>query len=251
MLAADWLIPASLTPIEFWALVLISVLTSTVTAMTGVGGGAALLAVMANMLPAAVVIPVHGWVQLGSNVGRLVLMRRYVRWSMLGWFVAGCLIGSLLGGQLAVNLPAGLLQLLLGGFILYCCWLPVRGFGAGRSGVLLGALTSFISMFIGAAGPFVISSIRPLFPERHQLIGTMAALMSVQHGLKVLVFGLFGFAFSDWLGLILLMILSGLLGTVLGKLLLDRIPNEQFSSALKVIISVMALKLLWDGFSAL
>jgi hypothetical protein len=36
----------------------------------GIGGGAALLAVMASLVPPAALIPVHGVVQVGSNLGR-------------------------------------------------------------------------------------------------------------------------------------------------------------------------------------
>ena len=52
--------------------------------------------------------------------------------------------------------------------------------------------------------------------------------MTVQHGLKIVVFGLAGFAFWDWLPLIAAMIASGFLGTVYGTRLLDRLPEESF-----------------------
>ena len=59
------------------ALTLLAVSTagSFITAAFGIGGGAVMLATMALILPAPALIPVHGVVQLGSNVGRLWLMR--------------------------------------------------------------------------------------------------------------------------------------------------------------------------------
>lgn len=246
----DWLRPAALAQGEFLFLIAISAFTSAMTAMMGVGGGAVMIAVMANIMPPIAVIPVHGTVQLGSNLGRLWAMQQHVRWSLVGWFALGCLFGSLLGGQIAVNIPMHWLKLIIGSFILYSCWLPLRTrLAGGKSGVLLGAVTAFVSMFVGVTATFVIAALRNTLTERRALVGTMAALMSVQHALKALVFGLFGFAFSDWLGLVALMIITGLAGTLVGKRVLDRMPNEHFSRVLKLVLTLLSLKLLWDGAS--
>ena len=52
----------------FWLLVFISSLTSLLTAIAGAGGGAVLIAILALVLPAQAIIPVHGVVQMGSNL---------------------------------------------------------------------------------------------------------------------------------------------------------------------------------------
>jgi uncharacterized membrane protein YfcA len=221
------------------------------TAMMGVGGGAVMIAIMANLMPPIAVIPVHGTVQLGSNLGRVWTMHQHIRWPLVGWFALGCLLGSLLCGQIAVSIPAHWLKLIIGSFILYSCWLPMRTrLAGGRSGVLLGAITAFVAMFVGVTATFVIATLRNTLPDRMQLVGTMAALMAVQHALKALVFGLFGFAFADWLGLVVLMIITGFIGTLIGKRVLDRVPNEHFASGLKLVLTLLALKLLWDGVQA-
>ncbi len=246
----DWLRPAALEQGPFLFLIGLSAFTSAMTAMMGVGGGAVLIAVMANVMPPIAVIPVHGSVQLGSNLGRLWTMQEHIRWPLVGWFALGCLAGSLLGGQIAVSIPSHWLKLIVGSFILYSCWLPLRTrLAGGKSGVLLGAITAFVAMFVGVTATFIISALRNSLPERRELVGTMAALMAVQHALKALVFGLFGFAFADWLGLVVLMIITGFMGTLAGKRVLDRIPNERFSQVLKLISTLLALKLLWDGIS--
>ncbi|WP_255856540.1 sulfite exporter TauE/SafE family protein [Marinobacterium rhizophilum] len=246
----DWLRPDGLAQGEFLFLIAISALTSAMTAMMGVGGGAVLIAVMANIMPPVAVIPVHGTVQLGSNLGRVLTMQQHIRWPLVGWFALGCLLGSVLGGQIAVSIPTHWLKLIIGSFILYSCWLPLRTrLGGGRSGILLGAVTAFVGMFVGVTATFVIATLRNTLPERMELVGTMAALMAVQHALKALVFGLFGFAFFDWLGLVLLMIITGFAGTLLGKKALERTPSEYFSRGLKLVLTLLALKLLWDGAS--
>jgi len=55
-----------------------SLIASFVTAALGIGGGVILLATLAVLPPPAALIPVHGAVQIGSNVGRTLLMLRRV-----------------------------------------------------------------------------------------------------------------------------------------------------------------------------
>ena len=63
-----------LSPWQAVAFYVLSFFTSAMTAAAGIGGGVVLLAIMATVYPPAVLIPVHGMVQLGSNGGRALLM---------------------------------------------------------------------------------------------------------------------------------------------------------------------------------
>ena len=59
----------------------------------------------------AVLIPVHGVVQLGSNVGRAALMFRNVLREILPVFLIGTIVGAAVGANLVVALLIPLLQL--------------------------------------------------------------------------------------------------------------------------------------------
>ncbi|MGF1680305.1 sulfite exporter TauE/SafE family protein [Photobacterium minamisatsumaniensis] len=237
--------PDLLSVSHFTVLIIFSFVTSALTAVMGVGGGAMLIAVMATFMPAAAIIPVHALVQLGSNGGRCWLLRQHVRRDILLWFFVGSILGALMGGQLAFNLPSEAITLILGCFILASCWLPItRSLGGNKSMATLGGITTFLTMFIGATGPFVIASIKHLIPERRELVSTTAALMSFQHAIKALTFGLFGFAFIDWIGLIGLMVGTGFLGTLAGQYLLERFPNHQYHKILKLLLTFIAIRLI-------
>lgn len=86
-------------------LVVLSFLTSAVTATFGIGGGLLMLAAMASTLPALAIIPVHAAVQLGSNAGRAAVMRRHVDRGVLSVFVVGAVLGAGIGSQIVVSLP--------------------------------------------------------------------------------------------------------------------------------------------------
>jgi len=80
--------------IGFLVLCAVSFLGSMVAAALGLGGGLLVIATMALYLSPAVLIPVHGVVQLGSNLGRAVLMARHVLKSVLPAFVVGTVLGA-------------------------------------------------------------------------------------------------------------------------------------------------------------
>ena len=110
---------------------------------------------------------------------------------------------------------------------------------------------ALLSMFVGATGPLMsVILAQILANDRKALVATHAAAMTVQHGLKIVVFGLAGFAFWDWLPLIAAMIAFGFLGTVYGTRLLDRLPEESFRRWFKIGITVLALELLWQGLES-
>ena len=56
--------------------------------LSAIGGGALLIAILASVLPPAVLIPIHGIVQVGSNLGRAAIMLRHLEWSIIPAFVA-------------------------------------------------------------------------------------------------------------------------------------------------------------------
>jgi len=242
----DWLLPANVTLGVFAALVAISFFTSALTAAFGIGGGVAMLGALAGSVPPAMVVAVHGVVQFGSNIGRAVLQRAHILWRPTALFTAGSVIGAGLGAAVFTALPEKLLLALLGVFILLMTWVPKpRIPGLATGGVFVGGvIATFVTMFVGATGPFVQALFLPMGLEKRVLIATHAACNVIQHGLKALAFGWLGFNFADWMPLLIAMIASGFLGTWLGTILLERLPEALFKTILKWLLTVLALDLL-------
>lgn len=248
------LLPDSLSPALAGCLLLASVMTSMITATLGAGGGLLLLVLMALWIPPAVIIPVHGMIQMGSNGGRAALTWRHADWRTVAAFAPGVVVGAGIGAWLLVDLPEHLWQLTIAGFVLYLCWGPALPKGAfGPVGVFLAStLTSFISLFVGATGPLVAAFIKQMHEDRFKTVATFATAMSLQHAPKALVFGLAGFVFQQWLAFILAMIAFGFAGTWLGLHLLRSVSNRHFQRIFNLVLTLLALRLLWQaGQSAL
>lgn len=118
-----------------------------------------------------------------------------------------------------------------------------------RWSVLTRGISSFLTMFFGATGPFVATYTKALGLDRHGYVATHGALMTVQHLLKAFVFGFLGFAFGPWVAAILLMVAAGLAGTLLGRLVLNRLTDRYFRHALNILLLLISLRLIWTGVS--
>lgn len=253
-LDAAALLPEGLGVAAACLLVFASFFTSALTATFGVGGGVAMLALLGLFIPVAALIPVHGAVQLGSNTGRAWRQRDYVRWSVAGPFIAGSVLGAIVGAFVVIQLPDALMKVALGVFIVAITWVTIPGIDRlGKAGITVGsAVLAVLSMMLGATGPLLNALLAQLFVgDRKGLVATHAAGMTVQHALKIVVFGFAGFAFASWLPLVAAMIVSGYLGTIYGTRLLDRLPEERFRFWFKIMLTVLALDMARRGLVAL
>lgn len=246
------MVPEGLNIFLFWMLVATSFLGSFISTAAGIGGGVTMLAVMAQVMPPLALIPVHGLVQLGSNISRAVVMIRHIDLRFIGWFFVGGLLGAAVGVRVVTALPVSVLQSVLGLFILYSVWGPMPTGGRPSRTRLIagGGITTLASMFVGASGPLAMVIVKAFDYDRFTKVGTFSGVMVVQHGLKGIVFGIAGFAFLPYLPLVAFMVAAGFLGTLVGKGVLLRQNEDHFGLILNIILTLLALRLLWQAGQA-
>ena len=233
----------------FFVLCFVSLLGSLIAGALGLGGGALVLATMANLLPPTALVPIHGVVQLGSNLSRALLSWRETLMSIVTPFFIGTILGAAIGAQFVVALPKSWLQLVLAAFILVSTWLPsLQSRSASKvKFFFVGVLTTIVTMFVGGTGVLVGSFVAPACPERHQFVSTHSVVMTIQHGLKIITFVLLGFAFGPYMALLIGLVSFSFIGSYAGKLLLNRLPERIFRVALKATLTVLALQLLYSA----
>lgn len=246
----DLFLPDNMTQTVFAILIGTSFVASLITVALGIGGGGILLAVMAILVPPAALIPTHGFIQVGSNLGRAVIVFRHIFWPALPAFAAGSVIGAALGGSIVTNLPPAWVQIGVGSFVIWSV-LARPPEGLRNWPLLVGGISSFLTMFFGATGLFVATFTKSHNLPRHSHVATHAALMTVQHGIKSIVFGLLGFAFAHWWAFIIAMMVAGLVGTMVGKTLLNRIDDRRFKIALDAVLILLSVQLIYAGVKGL
>ena len=238
------------TLLELWWLIPATFFTAIITAVSGAGGGVLLLGLMGAVLTPLAVVPLHGAVMLPQNTFRGLLLIKNADWRFIGIVALGSIVGAVAAGPLAVSLPETLSKVLLGLGLLYLVWMPkLKGsWNFPGKTVVLAVVTSMVSMVIGAAG-VLFSAIRKRDDRaKEQILADQSFCMMVQHGLKVLVFGAYGFAFGPYLPLLAAMVAMGMAGTLMGVYLLKRMNSIWFDHVFKLVVSILAGKLLVDAF---
>ena len=247
------LLPPAMTLLDGGLLVMASLVTSFITAAFGIGGGVVLLVFLALVLPPVALIPVHGIVQLGSNAGRACIMLKEVMWRPIIPFVVGAMIGAGLGGMVVVQLPPWVVQLALGVFIIWAVFAKLPPIQQ-RYVLLGGVVSSFLTMFFGATGNFIAAMVKSMNLDPVPHVATHSLMMTFQHLVKVLIFGLIGFQFGPYMILIFGMVISGFIGTVIGSRFLTKAGGRYFKPVLNTILFLAATRLIWagvEGFLAL
>ncbi|WMS44174.1 sulfite exporter TauE/SafE family protein [Acuticoccus sp. MNP-M23] len=231
------------------ALMVVSLLSSALTAAVGIGGGIVFLVALTFVVPIEALIALHGIIQVGSNAGRTIVLARQVNYRLLLPFVLGATVGVAIGAALVTDLPEATILLAIGVFVTVTTWVKPPPFGRGQPAVLAigGAGASILTMFIGATGPFVIAMMRQTGLSHIGLVATNGAAMTVQHALKVIAFGILGFNFMPWLPLVAALIASGFVGTLIGARLLRSLPEQALRMALKVVLTMLGLHLIVRG----
>lgn len=245
-------------PTTFSILCAASLFTAGVSAVLGMAGGIMLLAVMLLFLEPAIAIPIHAVVQLTSNSSRTVIHARSVRRDLLFPFTILLLPAGALTLPLVQIAPEEALRMAIGVFVLVATWKRgwlLLGIDPERIPIhprfaLVGAGSGAIGPIIGATGPFIAPFFLGIGLNRFELIGTKAACQTTGHLAKMILFGIAGFAFLDYIGLMVGMAGCVVAGTWLGTRLLHRLDDDRFTQLYKLTLTAVALRLVWSGLSA-
>ena len=245
----DFLGTPDVGPLLFAGLTLASLVTAFIGVYTGAAGGVILLAIMALTMSPAALIPVHTVVMLGAGVTRTIIMWRHVMRSTVPPFVIGAVIGAATGAKVFVSLPTSTLLGILGAFILVVTWLPRLGrIGAERGRFLfLGFGVTFLGMFVSATGTLLAPFVASAAPERRNHAATLGILMLFSHLSKLAAFGFIGVAIGSFAPLMAAMIVAGAVGNWLGEIALYRTSEQRFRLIFQIVLTVLALRLLWSA----
>ncbi|MBK5552310.1 TSUP family transporter [Pseudomonas sp. TH03] len=235
---------------SLYVLVGVSFITSFMTAAIGVGGGIGLLAVMPQFLPISAVIPVHGLIQMVSNASRFAFDYKSAKVDILPKYIIGCLVGAFIGYFFIGKFPEKYLSLVLGFFILVITWTKIVSYLGFifKNFAIVGFVQTFLSLFVAVTGLISQPILMKMDIKKDEVIVTHAMQMSVLHGLKVAAFVIAGFAFMDYAGLIIIMIIASTVGSYFGGFLRDRISQRVGAMLLKAGVTFFGLKMILDHF---
>lgn len=220
--------------------------------LAGLGGGLFTLAATSLLLPLPVVIPLNGVLILAGQITRVAQYYKYVDWRITLPFIPGSLIGALLGAEVYFGLPEALLAFLLGCVLVWMAWIPpsdgARKFAARipHPFFWVGILHTFLSSILGAGALFQSLMVNSKL-SKDAFIATIAATMLFMALFKSAGYVVQGFDYTPYLLLIGLSWAMGSLGTVLGRMCVDILPDTWFRLIIRIVVSLFALRLFWQA----
>lgn len=231
-----------------WLLILSALGTSIISGTIGMAGGIVLLAIMAEFFAPTILIPLHGCVQLVSNVSRTFILREHLKAAITGPFILGGILGALAGSQFVVEIAEGPFRILIGSFILFVTFAPLpKGISFKGKWFVLGGFATFISLFVGAIGPFLAPFFLRDGLSKEQLVCTKAACQGFVHLLKIATYLFLGFTIGNYWPILLAMTVATIFGNHIGKWLLGKTPEAWFKKIFLVIIVVLAVRSIYKG----
>ena len=238
--------------LQWPALLTAALIASILAAITGFGGAAVLLPVLVAIFGVREAIPILTVAQLIGNGSRVWFNRRELDAKVVAWFSLGAIPFALLGSYLFAAAPLAALTRLLGAFLLLIVlWRHLRphrstGFPT-YTFAGIGAGFSFLSALLGSVGPLMAPLFLAYGLVKGAYIGTEALCTVVMHVTKLIVYRQTAIltGYDALIGLALGPVM--LLGSFLGKRLLDRIPEKAFVVLIEAVLVIAGVMFLIRG----
>jgi len=204
-----------------------------------------LIGVLLFLLPLPMAMVLHAVTQMASNGWRAILWWRHIQWRITVFYALGCFI-AVGAWSLTLYVPEKAVALLMLGCspfllrivperLLPATLGPLQAVGGGIACMALMLLT-------GVTGPLIDQLFLRSQMNRRQIVATKASCQVFGHGSKLLYFGaLIEQAGSVEPWVLVIAVAASMIGTSLGKQILERLSDGQFRMWAGRLITVLGL----------
>tara|TARA_B100002052_G_scaffold162000_1_gene147492 strand:+ start:2891 stop:3637 length:747 start_codon:yes stop_codon:yes gene_type:complete len=244
---------------ELIFLILSAFITSSISAVVGMGGGIILLGIMAFIIPQGfLVIALHGIIQLISNSTRTYVFRKHLKKTLLKQFALGAFCGLLLACLLIIlfinafkvnsanEINIEFLKPIIGLFIIWYLYIKkTKQVKRNKTFYKVGIISGLSTVFIGATGPLIA----PFFLQdnfsKKNIVANKAACQAISHIGKIPIFiYFFNINYFTHLYILIPLVIVVFLGTYIGKSILSCVPEKIFKMIFKISLTAIAINLI-------
>ena len=232
----------------FYIIVGGSFLAALSNAAFSAGGALIILAVTSVVLPVSAIVPIHSTLLIGSTSTRVAFFWRDIDWRITRPFLVGSVIAVAIGSRVYVELPETIIATAISIVMLIAIWIPGIGWRPKLRNpwAIVGFIHSLLSTLF-AYGALFHAVILHTGLKKRQIVGTMAASLTGMSLLKISGYAFNGFDYGPYLRIIIASIAAALLGTWVGKMVIDRISETVFRTVFKGLVTITAVRLLYVG----
>jgi len=235
----------------FYIIVGGSFLAALCNAAFSAGGAMIILAITSTVLPVGAIVPIHSTLLIGSTSSRALLFWGDVEWKIAAPFLAASVVAVAIGARIYVALPETIIAAAISVVMLVAIWLPEISWRPKirHPWAIVGFLHSLLSTLF-AYGAVFHAVILHTGLKKRQIVGTMAVALTGMSVFKITGYVTNGFDYTPYMQIIVFSIAAALVGTWVGKLVIDRISEAVFRTAFRVLVTLTALRLLYTGLVA-
>ena len=235
-------------------LILIVILVATfatafLSSIFGMLGGLILMGVLISFLSVGPAMVLHGLIQATSNGYRAWLNRHDINWKIILTLLIGSVISLIILFFIAFE-PSKILVIFALGLLPYIAWAVPKELSLDITkphvSVFAGGVVVGSNLISGTGGPILDIFFQKVDMTRYQVVATKAVAQTVGHLAKIIFFGglIVSFSFENWPNptFLFIAIIFSVIGTTLGKKVLDTIDDKFFFRWTQIIVlSVGAL----------
>ena len=217
--------------------------TAFLSSIFGMLGGLILMGILINFLPVGPAMVLHGLIQTTSNGYRAWLNRADINWKIVLTLLIGSSISLIILFFIAFQ-PSQILVIFALGLLPFIAWAVPKELSLDVTkppiGVLAGGVVVGTNLIAGVGGPLLDIFFQRVEMTRHQVVATKAVAQTIGHISKIIFFGglLVSFNTENWPNLTFLIfaIILSVVGTTLGKKVLDIIDDAIFFRWTQLIV---------------
>ncbi|RPH93488.1 sulfite exporter TauE/SafE family protein [candidate division KSB1 bacterium] len=238
-----------MTTTTYVVLALGALLGSTVSGVTGVGGGMVYLPILVWGVGVKAAVPYLALLLLVGNISRAYFARSGINWTILKHFSLGAIPGAAIGALVYTALSASLIARALGVYLLAYVGLSLTKANWPRTATLrsisvMGFPAGFVSAVVGGSGPIIAPWLLRYGLIKETFLGTEAVGAALMHVVKLSIWGGAGMiGYND----ILLLFPLGLLmiaGSFFGTRIVSRMRVRVFRAVLILTLAVVGIRFL-------
>lgn len=241
-------------PGSWWLLLVWAWVAEIVGTMAGFGAATILTPIAAFFVDIKTAIVLVACFHLFGNASRLIFFGRHIDWTVWGQFGLTGLLCGITGALVTAHVPAPMVRIAFGVFLLVYVGfsvLPTRPLRLPKAPSTLiggGALSGFIAGLLGTGGAIRSACLMVFDLPKEAYLGTSAAIALMVDATRLPVYLAKGLLPSRLLPLMVSLVGVAFAGAWVGQKLVRRVSASVFRRVVLGMLTLMALKMLWDGF---
>ncbi len=235
---------------EIVYIALLTMLASIIGTLAGFGISTIMVPVLLLVLPLPQTLLLVGIIHWFNDIWKMLLFRAGIRWRLLLAFGIPGIFASFIGSSLSLRIPWEILSRALGMFLIAYVLFIInnQAFKLGQRlsvAASSGALTGFFAGIFGIGGEINAVALSAFNLEKAVYIATAGAIAFMIDSTRIATYIEGGIRLDPAiLSGLLIFIPASLVGAMIGKKGVEKIPQERFRNVVAVFIFLFGLKLM-------